>query len=178
MATIKGELKTTAKIDEYGEVIIDCIGFIIPNSIKTQSSFLADCVKQRFRNYLLQCCSDNFISTKSTSDVSDVKCVEMWFCARDTAATDNMVDHGFYILDENGVEQPCHFLSTMSQFIPVRLLQNAKEGDVVPVKMRGKYGKAEAAKDIEITLNIHLSQTTTRYCRFGRFEEVLSKLLA
>lgn len=178
----KAELKTTTKIED-AELFIDCVGFIIPNSAKIEASFLSEYVKTRFHNYLIQCCADNFISTKSTTDVSDVKCVEMWFAAPETASSDNMVDHGFKIIDENGDENYCQFTTSMVSFVPVRLLLNAKEGDTINIKVHGKYGKGRIAndtldKDIEITLNVHLQQRTSRYGSFGNFEDVLNKLLA
>lgn len=172
------ELKTTTKIED-GELFIDCDGFIIPNSAKTESSFLSDYVRTRFHNYLISCCADNFISTKGPLDVSDVRCVEMWFAAPETAASDNMVDHGFKIIDENGDENYCRFTTSMVSFVPVRLLLNAKEGDTINIKVHGKYGKTndDFDKDIEITLNVTLKQRTSRYGSFGNFEEVLNQLI-
>lgn len=176
------ERTITAKIED-DQIMIACDAFIIPNALKCLNSFLCESVREEFRKYLINYCADNAIALPGPTDVSRVVCAQIWFTGNDSVASDNLVDHGFWILDESGEEQFCEFDTSYVSFVPVRSILNLKEGESTILKVHGKYGSRKdmmhnksTCKDIEIFLEITARQLSYRYQRFGTFEKCLEDL--
>lgn len=73
------------------------------------------------------------------------------------------------------------YKTTLPSWYPAGIFSDSKEGDQVTVKFHLKTHKFEpeyTQKVFEVELTTLLAQTKYRYSRYGKFEEVLSGMIA
>lgn len=100
------------------------------------------------------------------------KLIQIWLTSKDELGSENLDDHGFRALNENGEIVHLHF--NMSS-IPVTMLIDKAEGDIIDMKIRcWDMDKNE----YELLLHTRCCQSEYRYRRFGHFETLIKELIA
>jgi hypothetical protein len=145
--------------------------FIIPNSLA---------VMGRDSKYWSFLDTDLFYSSRKANgiDTDDTSAnVQVWIT---NSENDNMVDDPFRVTTKNGDIYVGHLYG----YLPVEIFDNKVEGDTVDVILLGSFAKkigshldADGSKYFYVTGKLKLNQLGYRYRQFGRFEEVLSKLI-
>lgn len=164
---------------------LECAGgiFIIPNSFGTAM----DCISPTYQAICAAAqsaiCAINGVDYDPETDLI----MEAWYFSKvghpynnpETKGifweVDNLADHGIY-LRYKGRNYHCHFETRRS--IPVKLFNGKKEGDIVTIILPLTMVDDETGEVMKqnATLHLELSQSTTRYRRFGNFEDVKARL--
>lgn len=109
---------------------------------------------------------------------ADEHLVETWIVS-DDLGTENLGDHGFRIVDgDKELFGNCYKIG----LIPYSLLKEKKEGDKIELKYVAHVldiSNRENPQDEDALLNLtlELDQTDYRYKGFGRFEDVLERVI-
>lgn len=146
--------------------------FIIPNSLA---------VMGRDNKYWNFVDTDLFYSSRKANgiDTDDTSAnVQVWIT---NTEHDNMVDHVFGVTTKNGDK----YVGRLYGYLPVEIFDGKVEGDTIEVNLLGNFAKKIGSSYIDIDISkyfyvagkLKLNQLSYRYRRFGRFEEVLSKLI-
>ena len=107
------------------------------------------------------------------------KLVQCWYVSKDDLNTENLGDHGAIVEDENGVQYIIHLKFTMYESLPETFFKGKSEGDIAYVKIPAfaiNRNNRDEKAEIILDMCMKLNQTSYRYRRFGRFEEVLKKV--
>lgn len=98
---------------------------------------------------------------------------QIWWVSKDLES-DNLTDHGFRVIDENGVQW---FGRTPSDHFPVKVFGDHKEGDEMEITYPITLSSHQhGEKEVLLKLNVKLAQKDYRYRNFGDFEKVLKKV--
>ena len=135
--------------------------FIVPNKALVVSDFLFD-VDDREAAYKLLA-RINEVHYEPSED----KLVEFWYVSPELGS-ENLVDHGFKI---NG--QYCNCDYDIGRYLPYSMVKDHKEGDTIDVIWPYDDG-SDVMKFI--LMHVTFKQSSYRYARFGKFEEVLEQV--
>jgi hypothetical protein len=145
--------------------------FIIPNSLA---------VMGRDSKYWSFLDTDLFYSSRKANgiDTDDTSAnVQVWITNSDY---DNMVDHTFRVTTKNGDI----YIGHLYGYLPIEIFDNKVEGDTIEVNLLGSFSKkigshadADGSKYFYVPGKLKLNQLSYRYRQFGRFEEILNKLI-
>ena len=95
--------------------------------------------------------------------------VQIWFVTRGNDES-NWTDH-----DIDGFEE-LRGWKPLTQYLPKSLFKNHKEGDVITINLP-IWRKTPAGEEYsKIKVELCLKQSSYRYARFGKFEEVLARV--
>lgn len=147
--------------------------FIIPNDFIEIGNF-GGYADQRYLKMATEILANLEMKAKSTELMAQV-----WICS-EKLGIENMSGHGCTIkVDENDV-----FIKPRINFVPARIFEGKKEGDIVDIKFSDKGGTFkpgyEENPNFEYTLLLHarLAQNGHAYSRFGEFHEAFRKLMS
>ena len=161
------------KIDiKERKIVANIDGFIVPNSVcKFKDFMLKETREPRYKKLLelsgVEC------------NLDDQPMIQMWYVGEELNS-DNLVDHGFKIITD---DKKYYFTMSLC-YLPYCLLKGKREGDIITVSFPAKCTIFNSNKDIEdedidwvLEAQICLNQQGYRYARFGRFEDVLERLV-
>lgn len=146
--------------------------FIVPNRASLASSYLIR-PEERVKAFE-DLANDNSMLYNSEKD----HLVQLWLHSKDLN-TENLVDHGGSVEDENGTKYRINLPSKFG-FLPESFFDGKVEGDSIHIKTPATAHVPGESKEIDIVLdmNLTLKQQGYRYSRFGNFEEVLKEVCA
>lgn len=164
------------KMNESNELELNMDIFIVPNPLAKIGSF----VTESMRKFVTKVNEMN-----GGEDINPEKSqfVELWYTSTDT---DNLVDHGMKFLNKDALK--C-FMRPEISAMPVSLFKDLKEGETIKLKAVSNYFiidqhvarrlMEDDKPDGEVILNLNLtaSQLKYRYKDFGKFEELIFKLM-
>lgn len=161
---------TLSKIYENA-VMIEVDTFIVPNSLASTADLCTPFQNDEVTR-LVKFNNDN----GRNFNVVTGKCVQLWYTGENTCGSENLEDHGFKLLDENGEE--CYMnLGFRSGYIPVGIFDGKKEGDIVDIVVPAyRWNDDNQQHEVKVTLRCTLRQSKYRYRNFGTFETCLARL--
>lgn len=161
---------------ETKTISINVGAFVVPNPARTVESFKDNGSKSTYE-YLTSMAELNNIQL-----TSDDKIVQLWLHSKELDC-DNINDHGFGTHLEDGEEL---FVKAYKiQWVPIKLLENVKEGDTVSFispadgyydRKAFKLNKSECRGPIILKVSMICQQKGYRYVSFGNFEEVVKSV--
>ena len=138
--------------------------FIIPNEL-TNAVCRSKSITETMNKILVES------GFKERDDVNLIL-IQVCITSENDLETDNLTDHGGrFLRSENSVSLINYFPSSL----PVNILLNHKEGDIVDVVY--PKGSLHDNPDFDLVLHLRCAQSVYRYRNHGTFEEVLNKLL-
>lgn len=161
-------------LDISNGIAINASMFIIPNSAcKIEDLF--DFVRAENLELMEKICELNGMKFDPENDYL----IQTWYLSEELGC-DNIPDHCISVKIETG--EKCT-IGVEGHYLPSNLFKGKKEGDIINVKLPvwvkvGGYKNPGPAKDMVADFTIELAQLKYRYARFGRFEEVLEKVIA
>ncbi len=169
MTTEREKYTVTTKLGE----VIRVDAFVVPNSLASSLTALIE--PERFSKFI-----EDLNKINGTQWAPKYWLWQSWLVGTETVGSENLVDHGFRLIDpETNEILRCNMAT--SGFLPLEPFLGKKEGDKVIIKLPINIHKRNDDDDIDIekmaaTFEITLNQLGFRYRRFGRFEEVIDKL--
>ena len=159
-----------------GTLNVDLDVFIVPNSLAKVNEFIFG--KDERAKTMEAVCD----SVGKTFNRDNDLLVQLWYTGE---LSDNLVDHGATITDEEGNEWYLSYLSQYS-YLPVKLFAGMEDGDTLRVKMpMAAYRWIDKENDegfekkmpVELVVTLHLNQADYRYRYHGSFASVLEDLI-
>lgn len=152
------------------KIIANIEGFIIPNNVNLFKDFMLKEHREPKYKRMLE------LSGIEKCNLDEQPMVQMWYVGVQELHSDNLADHGFRIID-NGTRYS--FTMNGLNYLPYCFLKDKKEGDIIKVTFPIKlYTDDESEANWTLEATIKLNQTDYRYRRFGRFEDVLERLVS
>ena len=141
--------------------------FIIPNSAPLVED-LFEIYRENSLLKMTKMCQDNGLEFNELCD----HLVETWLVG---CGADNMVDHGFIITSEDGVD---YTIRSLDRRFPSTLLIGIVEGDTFNVKLNDVDAVDDEGRSVKVDINLEITaaQGKYRYRNFGDFEYVLHRV--
>lgn len=101
------------------------------------------------------------------------KIIQCWFHSEELKS-ENMSDHGF----SKHYDEKVFFRQNKLGFVPLKLIEDVKEGEIRLIKSYAYASKASDDSDdneeiVELYLHTEFKQREYKYYRFGNFEDVI-----
>ena len=98
--------------------------------------------------------------------------IQVWLTSKEELGSENLNDHGFEAINENGERVRLHF---RCHSIPATMLLGKSEGEVFDMKIKC-YDMDK--NEYELLMHVRCNQSGYRYRRFGKFETLVKVLIA
>ena len=148
--------------------------FVIPNRGGLVSNF--GVLAESKTKTMTQICEMN----GQEFDPENDKLFEVWIHSNPDLYCDNMNDHSFVITNPSDGKE--YYFRLPFSYLPEKLFRGKKEGDTVVITVPLTSNIARCTDDcddwnINLQMTVKLDQRTSRYRRFGDFEEVLKSVV-
>lgn len=148
------------------EINVDA--FIVPNQINSCLDY-SEMSQNRVVEHLM---AFNKLNGTNVNVVSEPM-VQLWFTGETSCDSTDLESHGF------SVNSTRMHLKPWSEMVPVSVLRDKTEGDVVDIKLTAYVNGKSSSQESEctVTLKCRLAQREYRYRREGNFEDCLGMLV-